>query len=82
MRLEEKPHFARRRRRLTQAASRALAIALARLQADPRDPRLRTHKVGGERWAASFGYDARIVFTWENDLITLLDLGSHDEVYG
>src|SRR5579864_4599980 len=40
MRLEQKPHFARRFRRLGADDQRAVAIALARLEANPRDPRL------------------------------------------
>ncbi len=83
MRLEQKPHFARRFRRLDAEDQRAVAIALARLQANPRDPRLRTRKLSGsERWAASYAYDGRLVFKWSGDVITLLDLGTHDEVYG
>jgi mRNA-degrading endonuclease YafQ of YafQ-DinJ toxin-antitoxin module len=82
MRFEEKPRFIRRRRRLGSADSQALVIALVRLAADPRDPRLRTHKLsGGDRWACSYAYDGRIVFHWADDVITLLDLGTHDEVY-
>jgi mRNA-degrading endonuclease YafQ of YafQ-DinJ toxin-antitoxin module len=81
VRLIELPHFQRRRRRLSADQARALAIALARLAADPRDPRLRTHKLTGDRRAASYAYDGRIVFRWQGDVITLLDLGTHDEVY-
>ena len=84
MRLEvdETAHFARRQRRLLPAEARAVVIALVRVEANPRDPRLRTHKLeGGERWACSYAYDGRIVFRWIGDVITLLALGSHDEVY-
>jgi mRNA-degrading endonuclease YafQ of YafQ-DinJ toxin-antitoxin module len=82
LRLEQKPHFVRRRRGLDVASKRAVAIALARLEANPRDPRLRTHKLeSGDRWACSYAYDGRIVFLWAGEVITLLDLGSHDEVY-
>jgi len=43
---------------------------------------LRTHKLENtERWARSYAYDGRILFRWAGDLITLLDVGSHDEVY-
>jgi hypothetical protein len=46
-----------------------------------RDPRLRTHKLAGcERWACGYAYDGRIVFTWEADVIRLLDVGTHDDV--
>jgi mRNA-degrading endonuclease YafQ of YafQ-DinJ toxin-antitoxin module len=61
---------------------RALSRALRLLAVDPRDARLRTGKLeGGDRWACSYAYDGRIVFNWAGDLITLLDLGTHDEVY-
>jgi mRNA-degrading endonuclease YafQ of YafQ-DinJ toxin-antitoxin module len=82
LRLEQKPRFAKRLRKLSPLNLRAVAIALARLEADPRDPRLRTHKLeGSDRWACSYAYDGRIVFLWDADLITVLDLGTHDQVY-
>jgi len=49
-----------------------------------------THKLGGTLvgfWACSCGYDCRIVFALEFDptsgdeVIVLLDVGSHDRVY-
>jgi mRNA-degrading endonuclease YafQ of YafQ-DinJ toxin-antitoxin module len=52
------------------------------------DPRLRTHKLNGDLsgiWARSGGYDVRIVFrfiqTADTELIALLSIGTHDEVY-
>ena len=51
---------------------------------------LKTHKLSGwlkGLWACSVEYDCRIVFTLEpdpdtgDDMIVLIDLGSHDEVY-
>lgn len=82
MRVEQKAQFRRRSRRLNQRDAALVAIAIQRLQADPHDPRLRTHKLeGGERWACSYAYDGRIVFTWQADVITLLDVGTHDDVY-
>jgi mRNA-degrading endonuclease YafQ of YafQ-DinJ toxin-antitoxin module len=38
-------------------------------------------------WASSCGYDCRVIFSLENDpsngleVILLLDIGTHDEVY-
>lgn len=59
-----------------------MSRALQLLAVDPRDPRLRTHKLQSDAgWACSYAYDGRIVFDWDGDLITLLDLGTHDEVY-
>lgn len=63
---------------------------LERMQADVFAPNLSSHKLSGELlglWACSCGYDCRIVFTIEQDkktekeVIILLDIGTHDEVY-
>ena len=64
--------------------------ALAALAADPFDPALKTHKLRGQLaglWACWVEYDCRIIFTFDadprgdEDVIALLDIGSHDEVY-
>ena len=63
---------------------------LRQMQADVFAPALGTHKLGGALWglwASSYGYDCRVVFSLENDeesgreVILLLDIGAHDEVY-
>jgi mRNA interferase YafQ len=63
---------------------------LMQMQEDVFSPRLGTHKLSGNLlglWACSCGYDCRIVFTIESDeqrqseLIVLLDIGTHAEVY-
>jgi addiction module RelE/StbE family toxin len=65
-------------------------LILDKLLADPFDPQLKTHKLHGKLaglWACQVEYDCRIVFTFEkdfddqNDLIVLVDIGKHDEVY-
>lgn len=80
------PHFHRQARKLRSQEQRALARALRLFEQNPRDQRLHTHKLHGEHgetWAFSFGYDARIVFKWEDgNTAVLLSVGSHDEVYG
>ena len=79
------PRFARRCRKLSLDQQRALARALRLFVQDPHDPRLATHKLQGEHadhWAISFGYDARVIFKWEDGVAVLLDVGTHDEVYG
>jgi mRNA interferase YafQ len=57
---------------------------------DPFTPSLKSHKLTGQLdglWACSVTYDCRIIFTFEKDseateeLIVLVDIGSHDEVY-
>ena len=63
---------------------------LERLTKIPFDPVLKTHKLHGKLrglWACQVEYDCRIVFTFESepdtgsDLIVLVDIGKHDEVY-
>ncbi len=53
-------------------------------------PALKTHKLHGKLiglWACQVEYDCRIVFAFEKepdnekDLIVLVDIGKHDEVY-
>ncbi|HNS01894.1 MAG TPA: type II toxin-antitoxin system mRNA interferase toxin, RelE/StbE family [Anaerolineae bacterium] len=60
------------------------------LVANPFLPKLKTHKLKGRLdglWACTVEYDCRIIFFFasdpdeEEDVIVLVDLGSHDEVY-
>lgn len=78
--------FVRRNARL----QRRIEETLAQMEADIFATQLGTHKLSGELyglWACSCGYDCRIVFTLEvdqetdNEVILLLDVGTHDEVY-
>lgn len=65
---------------------------MAALAENPFDLSLKTHKLRGQLeglWACWVEYDCRIVFTFELDsdpqvkgeMIVLVDLGTHDEVY-
>ena len=63
---------------------------LGRLAEDPFHPPLKSHKLSGHLeglWACWVEYDCRIVFTFGKDpkrndeLIILVDIGKHDEVY-
>jgi mRNA-degrading endonuclease YafQ of YafQ-DinJ toxin-antitoxin module len=65
-----------------------LAEALAALEQDAFHSSLRTHKLKDKlegSWACSAGYDLRIVFRFVADgnaeVVLLLTMGSHDEVY-
>ena len=61
-----------------------LRAALRRFVADPQDPLLRTHKLNGDLddyWAFSVDRNLRVLFRWDGDIVVLLTLGSHDEVY-
>lgn len=81
-RFDRRSNFRRRYRKLGAADRSAVDRALRWLAANPRDPRLRTHKrEAGQRWACSYAYDGRFVFTWKADVITLLDVGTHEDVY-
>jgi mRNA interferase YafQ len=64
--------------------------ALMQMQQDVFAGTLSTHKLTGklkDLYACSCGYDCRIIFSLEkdpsteDDVILLLDVGSHDEVY-
>jgi addiction module RelE/StbE family toxin len=65
-------------------------LSLEKLSREPFDPALKTHKLHGKLrglWACQIDYDCRTVFTFEKepsnekDLIALIDIGKHDEVY-
>ena len=65
-----------------------LAAALELLADDAFHPALRTHKLKGKlanSWAASAGYDLRIVFQFVKhegkEAVLLEAAGTHDEVY-
>lgn len=65
-----------------------ITSALAILEQDAFDARLKTHKLKGNRagiWASSAGYDLRILFEIIDEegceCILLLTIGTHDEVY-
>jgi mRNA-degrading endonuclease YafQ of YafQ-DinJ toxin-antitoxin module len=90
-RLLPSPSFLRAARRVVKKdppLARDLQAALALLEEDAFDSRLRTHKLKGKlegSWACSAGYDLRILFsfvTHEGEEAILLEtVGNHDEVY-
>jgi mRNA interferase YafQ len=66
----------------------AIRTTLATLQDDAFDPKLGSHKLKGDLaglWACSAGYDLRIVFEIakhnDDEVILLVSVGTHDEVY-
>ena len=85
------PHFRRAFRRVArrhpELRPRILSV-LRQLVADPFAAPLDTHKLKGTLsglWACSVAYDCRIVFDFleseEGEVLLLIDLGTHDEVY-
>ncbi len=78
--------FSRRDKKLRQH----IDAALRQMEQDVFSPSLSTHKLSGTLfglWACSCGYDCRIIFSVERvpeldeEVIVLLDIGTHDEVY-
>ncbi|MDZ4688570.1 MAG: type II toxin-antitoxin system YafQ family toxin [Planctomycetaceae bacterium] len=70
------------------SAAASIRAVLDMLAADAFQPSLQTHKLKGEfagSWAASAGYDLRIIFHFDRqngvELIVLETIGSHDVVY-
>lgn len=87
------PKFERAFRKFVRRDQRLRATiedTLRRMESDVFAPDLGTHKLSGTLyglWACSCGYDCRIIFSLErdeksgNEVILLLDIGTHDEVY-
>ncbi|HSV93266.1 MAG TPA: hypothetical protein VLH81_09320 [Desulfobacterales bacterium] len=84
MRLAATSQFGRRARKLTSLQRAMLRAALRRFAVDPRDPVLRTHRLRGRLdgyWAFSVDDNLRVLFRWDDDVATLITIGTHDEVY-
>lgn len=87
MRLEAKPSFLKATHKLLskQPTLRPqFENTLRTLQTDSFIPSLKTHRLKGslkEFHACSVAYDVRIIFRIESDILVLIDIGSHDEVY-
>ena len=84
-----KRSFKRLVKKNPQLQDKVLAV-LETLSNDPFTPSLKSHKLTGRLaglWACSAAYDCRIIFAFKvepetgEDLIVLVDIGSHDEVY-
>lgn len=87
------PKFRRAYRRLAKrdrVLQGRIDDVLRQMQVDVFSPALGTHKLSGALlglWACSCGYDCRVIFSLETDeesgreVILLLDIGTHDEVY-
>lgn len=87
MRLELEKPFRKKSKKLLQKNPSLKPVyesLLSKLSADPFDPRLHTHALTGDlkgKCACSLTYELRIVFRLYDDVVHLLDIGSHDEVY-
>lgn len=88
MRLELENSFRRRVKKLlkkTPSLSETYNNLLIKLSSiNPFDPSLHTHPLAGDlkgKYACSLTYELRIIFMVHDDIVHLLDIGSHDEVY-
>lgn len=87
MRLELDNTFAKRAKKLLQKNSslkNRYSDLLTKLSNNPFDPALHTHPLSGNlkgKYACSLTYELRVVFKLYDDIVHLLDIGSHDEVY-
>ena len=55
-----------------------------KLANNPFDPTLHTHALTGElkgKHACSLTHELRVIFKLHDDIVHLLDIGTHDEVY-
>jgi len=84
-----KKSFKRLIKKNPQLEAKILAT-LELLSNDPFTTSLKSHKLTGQLeglWSCSVTYDCRIIFAFrkdsvtEDNLIVLVDIGSHDEVY-
>lgn len=84
-----KRSFKRLLKKNSQLQDKILAV-LELLGNDPFTPSLKSHKLTGQLqglWSCSVACDCRIIFAFKKDsvteenLIVLIDIGSHDEVY-
>jgi len=86
-RLSSKKQFLRSASNLIKKSSSLdpqLSSVMVRLKKDPFHPTLKTHKLKGNLrglYACSLTYDLRIVFDLTDHVISLVDIGSHDEIY-
>lgn len=93
MQLVWSPAFSREVKRLIRRnpqLRQPIEQTLQMLTEEPFHPSLKTHKLKGdlaEKWAYSIDYSNRIVFKFvqapdlQTEVILLLAIGSHDEVY-
>ncbi|MGD0280845.1 MAG: type II toxin-antitoxin system mRNA interferase toxin, RelE/StbE family [Dissulfurispiraceae bacterium] len=86
-RLELEKPFCKKSKKLLQknpTLKETFEDLLDRLSNNPFDPTLHTHPLTGElqgKYACSLTHDLRIIFRMYDDIVHLLDIGSHDEVY-
>jgi addiction module RelE/StbE family toxin len=84
MRIEYSSRFLRLVKKLPAQEQRAVFDAIERFETNPKDSRLRAHKLHGTLaglYAIAVRYNLRAVFGTKGDAVIFFDIGSHDEVY-
>jgi addiction module RelE/StbE family toxin len=87
MRLELEKSFRKRAKKLLKKnplLQKSYEELLLKLSINPFDSTLHTHALTGNlkgKYACALTYELRVVFNLYNDIVHLLDIGSHDEVY-
>lgn len=81
MKIARTARFKRAWEGLTEEDKKAARKALQNLERDIKYPALRVKKMkgAGEMWEARASISLRITFEIENDVITLRNIGHHDE---
>ena len=87
MRIKTTPRFDRRLKSFVKSHPELRGKALElidRLALDPFHSQNKTHMLSGTLkgvWASDINYHYRILFLLSDDAVTLVNVGSHDEVY-
>jgi addiction module RelE/StbE family toxin len=85
--IEYAPSYLRKAKKIGKANPRLKVLyteTLNRLSENPFNPLLHTHALTGDmkgKYACSLTYELRVIFKLYDDIVHLLDIGSHDEVY-
>ncbi|MBI4688998.1 MAG: type II toxin-antitoxin system mRNA interferase toxin, RelE/StbE family [Nitrospirae bacterium] len=85
--LEYSPVYLKKAKKLAQKnpqLRKPYTEVLEKLVANPFNPLLHMHPLTGKlkgKYACTLTYDLRIVFKLSDDIVHLLDIGSHDDVY-
>jgi addiction module RelE/StbE family toxin len=87
MRVKPDKTFLRRAKKLLKKSpnlKKAYEELFIKLSNNPFDPSLHTHPLKGKlkgKYACSLTHDLRVIFRLYDDIVHILDIGSHDEVY-
>ena len=84
MQLLRTKRFAKQFRKLPKTVQEKFEQRLRLFVADPDHPLLKIHSLKGDRLgllSLNVTADHRALFTWEGDIVTFYEIGSHSELY-